>query len=86
MYHTNLQKSLPNETNRVNESDHAGPTKPVKDIILGVLRDHGSILNKGVVSLNLYLRTILLVILWRSQRTVEKMLWYIQARDDENLN
>lgn len=70
--HINLQKNLPSETNRANESDHAGPTKPVKDIILRVLEDHESVLNKGVISLDLYLRTILLVTLWRSPRRVER--------------
>lgn len=44
--HTNLQESLPSGTNRVNKLDHAGPTKPVKDITLGVLEDHQRVLNR----------------------------------------
>lgn len=66
----NLQKNLPSENNRVNESDPAGPAKPIKDITLGILEDHQSVLNRRVVSLDLYFKKILLVTLWGSQRTV----------------
>lgn len=71
--HVNLQKNLPSETNRANESDHAGSTKPITDIIVRGMKDHESVLNKGVISLDLYLRKILLVTLWRSPRRVERM-------------